>query len=65
MGLIIWKIRLALPTLIKGEEGQDLVEYAIIVALMALGSVAGMSSVSNAINAVFTQLGNIMYLAFR
>ena len=65
MDLVIWKIRFALHVLLEGEEGQDLVEYAIIVALMALGSVAGMSSVSNAINAIFTRLGEIVYVAIR
>ena len=38
------------------EEGQDLVEYALVVALIAFGATAGMSSLSGAINTAF---GNI------
>jgi len=40
----------------NGEEGQDLVEYALVVALIAFGATAGMSSLSGAINTAF---GNI------
>jgi len=38
------------------EEGQDLIEYALLVALIAFGAVAGLHSVANAINNTF---GNI------
>jgi len=40
----------------NNEEGQDLVEYALVVALIAFGATAGMSSLSGAINTAF---GNI------
>jgi len=40
----------------NGEEGQDLVEYALVVALIAFGATAGMSQLSGAINTAF---GNI------
>ncbi len=39
-----------------GEEGQDLVEYALLVALIALVCIAGVSNVATAVNTVF---GNI------
>ena len=39
------------------EEGQDLVEYALIVALIALACCAGMNSLATAINTGFTTLG--------
>lgn len=35
------------------EEGQDLIEYVLLVALVALGCVAGMGTLSAAINAAF------------
>jgi pilus assembly protein Flp/PilA len=38
------------------EEGQDLVEYALVVALIAFAAVAGMGKVSTALNTAF---GNI------
>ncbi len=40
------------------ENGQDLIEYALVVALLALAATGGMSTVSNAINTAFGSLGN-------
>jgi pilus assembly protein Flp/PilA len=39
-----------------GEEGQDLVEYALLVALIALVCVTGVSNVASAINTVFSHI---------
>jgi pilus assembly protein Flp/PilA len=39
------------------EEGQDLVEYALLVALVALAATAGMNSLAGAINNEFINLG--------
>ena len=39
------------------EEGQDLVEYALVVALLAFGAIAGMRTFSDAIVTEFFQLG--------
>lgn len=60
MGLTIWKILFALRTLLEKEEGQDLVEYALIVALIALAATAGMDALAGAINNAFSNLGTIM-----
>ncbi len=35
------------------EEGQDLVEYALVVALVALGAVTAMKTLSGEIGTVF------------
>ena len=40
------------------EDGQDLVEYALLIALIAFGAVAGMKTLSNDINSAFTQIGS-------
>lgn len=42
------------------EEGQDLVEYALIVALIALAATAGMNTLATAINSGFTTLGTTL-----
>jgi pilus assembly protein Flp/PilA len=60
MGLVTWKIYFALRALIEREEGQDLVEYALIVALIALAATAGMDTLASAINSAFSHLGSIM-----
>jgi pilus assembly protein Flp/PilA len=39
--------------LLSHEDGQDLVEYALVVALIALGSVAALNSLSSAIATEF------------
>ena len=45
-----------LHDLIHREEGQDLVEYALVVALIAFGATAGMQSLAAGLNTAF---GNI------
>jgi pilus assembly protein Flp/PilA len=42
--------------LINGEEGQDLVEYALLVALIALVCISSVNGVANAVNSVFTSI---------
>ena len=42
-----------LSSLVAREEGQDLVEYALVVSLIAFGAVAGMSSLASGLNSVF------------
>ncbi len=60
MGLITWKVYFALRALMEGEQGQDLVEYALIVALIALAATAGMDALANAINSAFNNLGSLL-----
>ena len=49
-----------LMNLVSHEEGQDLVEYALIVALIALAATAGMNTLATAINGGFTTLGTTL-----
>jgi pilus assembly protein Flp/PilA len=49
---------LQLRNLISDEQGQDLIEYALVVALIALAATAGMSTVATDINAAFTSIGD-------
>jgi pilus assembly protein Flp/PilA len=46
-----------LRNLISDEQGQDLIEYALVVALIALAATAGMSTVATDINTAFTNIG--------
>lgn len=41
---------------LKDENGQDLIEYALVVALIALGATFGMNSVATGINTAFNTL---------
>ena len=41
----------------KEESGQDLIEYALVAALIALAATAGMSTVASSINEAFCKIG--------
>jgi len=41
---------------VRGEEGQDLLEYALLVALIALVAVVGITAAGQNVNTIF---GNI------
>ena len=42
---------------VREEEGQDLIEYALLAALIAVACVAGMSALAVDINAIFKAIG--------
>jgi pilus assembly protein Flp/PilA len=42
---------------IAEQEGQDLVEYALIIALIALGCVAGLNTLATKIGTAFSNIG--------
>ena len=43
---------------LKDDSGQDLVEYALIDALIALAAVLGMNILATAINQAFSKVGS-------
>jgi pilus assembly protein Flp/PilA len=47
-----------LKRLWKEEEGQDLVEYALLVVLLALAATVGMGQLATAINNTFIAAGS-------
>lgn len=63
MGLFVGNVYFTLRLLLEKEDGQDLVEYALIVALIALAATAGMQSLANTINFFFTDIlaGTLSY----
>jgi pilus assembly protein Flp/PilA len=42
------------------EDGQDLVEYALVVALVAFGATAAMQSLGAGINSAFTNISSTL-----
>jgi len=46
-----------LNNLLKDESGQDLIEYALIAALIALGAIVAMNSLSTKISTEFNTIG--------
>jgi pilus assembly protein Flp/PilA len=59
--MINLKLRISLRQILSGlindESGQDLIEYALVAAIIALGATAAMTTVSRDITAVFTKIG--------
>jgi pilus assembly protein Flp/PilA len=49
-----------LKSLLSQEEGQDLVEYALVVALIALAATAGMRVLATDISNAFTTIGTTL-----
>jgi len=43
-------------TLVRDDSGQDLLEYALLVALIALVAVAAVTSSGQAVNTIFTNV---------
>lgn len=41
----------------KDESGQGLVEYVLIIALIAFAAVAGMSTLASSLNSAFSKVG--------
>lgn len=52
------RVRACAEALIRDESGQDLVEYALVVALIALGATAGMSSLATSLSTALSSVGN-------
>jgi pilus assembly protein Flp/PilA len=49
-----------LAALLQDESGQDLIEYAIVAALIGLGAIASMNSLKTAISNAFTKIGTTL-----
>ena len=49
-----------LRDLLTGEEGQDLVEYALVVALIAFGAIAGMKLLATGLNNAFSGIATTL-----
>ena len=54
MNYLILKLR----SLVEREEGQDLVEYALVVALIAFGAVTAMKGLGTEINVAFQTISS-------
>ena len=60
MTVLMNKMYLAAKNLIEREEGQDLVEYALVVALIAFGAIAGMGYLATGLNHAFSNIASTL-----
>lgn len=58
MNSILLKMYLKFQELKSREDGQDLVEYALVVALIAFGATAGMQGLASGINSAFNTVSS-------
>src|ERR1700751_594548 len=56
----LMKLYLVAKSLIEREEGQDLVEYALVVALIAFGAITGMKFLAGGINNAFSDIAQVL-----
>jgi pilus assembly protein Flp/PilA len=60
MNNLFLKMYVKAQDLMSREEGQDLVEYALLITLVALAAVAGVEKVASAINNVFSNISTTL-----
>jgi pilus assembly protein Flp/PilA len=58
MNDMLLKLYVKFQGLRASEEGQDLVEYALLVSLIALVCISGISSIATAVNTAFNAVSS-------
>jgi Flp pilus assembly pilin Flp len=60
MGTILLQLHVKFQDLMSREEGQDLIEYGLTVALIAFGATVGMASLATGLNTAFTTISSTL-----
>jgi len=60
MNRLFLALLIKLDDLKRSQDGQDLVEYALVVALIAFGAVAAMKGLSGGINTAFSKISSTL-----
>ncbi len=58
MRTLLLKVHFTICALMAEDEGQDLVEYALVVALIAFGAVTAMQGLATEINSAFNVISS-------
>jgi pilus assembly protein Flp/PilA len=58
MNYMLFKLYIRIQELAHREEGQDLVEYSMLVALIGFGAAAGMKHLATALNLAFSNISS-------
>jgi len=59
MNLGLFKLAVRMKQLVWQDEGQDMVEYAMVVALIVIGATAGTKAFATSLATVFSHVGSI------
>ena len=60
MNDLMLKLFVKVQSLMVREEGQDLVEYALVVALVAFGATAALKTLGSGLNSAFTTISQTL-----
>lgn len=60
MNTLLLNLYVKFQDLLHREEGQDLVEYALVVALIAFGAITGMQALAGGINTAFNNISTTL-----
>jgi pilus assembly protein Flp/PilA len=63
MNTMLLKLYVKMQDLMSREDGQDLIEYALVAALIALGSVAMITGAGTSIVKIFTTISSDLVAA--
>jgi Flp pilus assembly pilin Flp len=58
MNYLLLTMYLKLQNLVNREEGQDLVEYALLCCMIALAAITGVNYVATAVTTVFSNISS-------
>ena len=64
MSRLSLRLRRLVTALHEGESAQDVIEYALMAGLVALGAVIGIHGVSNSINTAFSHVHRKVHTHF-
>ncbi len=59
LNLLVLKLR----TLVTDEEGQDLVEYALLAGFVAVAAGALLPAISTSVSTIFSRMGSVLSAA--
>lgn len=60
MNTLVTNLYFGARNILVREEGQDLVEYALVVALIAFGAITGMGYLATGINNAFSGIATTL-----
>jgi pilus assembly protein Flp/PilA len=60
MNTLLRRAYLLMKQMLKNENGQDMVEYALIVAVIAFGAMIGMRSLATGLNKAFNSISTTL-----
>jgi pilus assembly protein Flp/PilA len=60
MNTLLPRFSLFIKELFAKEDGQDMVEYALVVALIGFSAITGMRFLSTGLNRAFSQISTVL-----